>query len=98
MQSDGVFGPEEIRVMQAAFERSWRAVADAFGDCADCAEALRLREILAQQIIALAKDPEKDPASLAGLLSTWIRQIEARRDQPLREGFEARASSGPLQA
>ncbi len=64
----GVFDPDEIRTLVAAFDKAWEA-AQAIG-VFDKAKADSARAILAKHIIAAAKDGEYDQGRLAGELFT----------------------------
>ena len=58
----GVFDPDEIRTLVAAFDKAWEA-AQAIG-VFDKAKADSARAILAKHIIAAAKDGEYDQGRL----------------------------------
>jgi hypothetical protein len=60
----GAFGPDEIRILVAAFDEAWKAV-QASGAIFDTkAKADTARAILAKHIIAAAKDGEYDQVRL----------------------------------
>jgi len=60
----GVFDPDEIRILVAAFDKAWEAV-QASGVIFDTkAKADTARAILAKHIIAAAKDGEYDQGRL----------------------------------
>jgi hypothetical protein len=59
----GVFDPDEIRVLAAAFDKAWEAV-QASGVIYPKANAELARAVLAKHIIAAAKDGEFDQGRL----------------------------------
>jgi hypothetical protein len=59
----GVFDPDDIRILTAAFDKAWEAV-QASGAIFDKAKADSARAILAKHIIAAAKAGEFDQGRL----------------------------------
>jgi hypothetical protein len=59
----GVFGPDEIRILAAAFDKAWEAV-QASGVIYAKDKTELVRAILAKHIIAAAKDGEYDQGRL----------------------------------
>jgi hypothetical protein len=62
-----VFEPDDIRRLQAALDRSFRALAFAFPQDPPTFEARRIRELLADRIVTLAQRGERDPVTLSNL-------------------------------
>jgi hypothetical protein len=100
-----VFGPEEIRRMQTAFDRSWRALSFAFSEAPSSAEADRVRQLLARRIVDLAQTGETDPVTLSNQALAQLPPYDAEqsarlaRSRPARLGsFATRARATPLAA
>ena len=74
----GVFDPDEIRVLAAAFDKAWEAV-QASGVTYPKAEAELARAILAKHIIAAAKDGEFDQGRLHDGALVALAQSNLRR-------------------
>jgi hypothetical protein len=81
----GVFGPDEIPTLVAAFDKAWEAV-QAGGAVFDTkAKADTARALLAKHIIAAAKDGERDEARLRDGALVALAQSNLRSAQwPLR--------------
>jgi hypothetical protein len=60
---EGVFEPDQVRVLTAAFEEAWKAVQGS-GPIASNGHAEATREILALRIIEKARLGETDPIRL----------------------------------
>ena len=72
----GVFDPDDIRILIAAFDKAWEA-AQAIG-VFDKAKADSARAILAKHIIAAAKDGEFDQGRLRDGALLALRQSNLR--------------------
>jgi len=79
----GVFDPDDIRILVAAFDKAWEAVL-ASGVAFDAkAKADSARAILAKHIIAAAKDGERDEGRLRdGQCSKGRKQGPQRPKSP----------------
>ena len=73
--ANGMFYPEEVAILTAAFDDAWAKLQASRAPCADEAYAFAAREILAKQIIMAAKRGERNPRRLAqGALLPFSRQ------------------------
>ena len=80
----GVFDPDDIRILIAAFDKAWEAV-QASGAIFDKAKADSARAILAKHIIAAAKHGERDHARLRdGALLALAQSNLQTAPNPLR--------------
>ena len=74
----GVFDPDEIRILAAAFDKAWEAV-QASRVTYPKAQAELARAILAKHIIAAAKDGEFDQGRLHDGALVALAQSNLRR-------------------
>jgi hypothetical protein len=78
----GVFDPDDIRVLRAAFDKAWEAV-QASGVIYAKDQTELVRALLAKHIIAAAKAGDYDQGRLRdGALWPWLNQVWATR--PIR--------------
>ena len=82
----GVFGPDDIRILVAAFEKAWASV-EASGAVKTESKAASARAILAKHIIAAATQGERDQGRLRdGALLAFaqanLRTAPRRRPPP----------------
>ena len=77
----GVFDPDEIRILVAAFDKAWEAVQASGVTYAEDKVEL-VRAILAKHIIAAARDGERDHSRLRDGALLALAQSNLRR--PLR--------------
>jgi hypothetical protein len=74
----GAFGPEEVRVLVAAFEKAWASVEASRAPFSEPDHRERAREILAKQIIQSAEAGERvaalTEAALLQLSKTSLRR------------------------
>jgi hypothetical protein len=59
-EHEGVFNPEEVRILTAAFDDAWKAVQDSGAEIARNGQAEAMRAIIAQRILAMARLGERD--------------------------------------
>jgi hypothetical protein len=64
-RDSNVFGPDDLMRLQRALDRSFKALAFAFPENPPTFEARRIREMLANHIVALAGRGERDPVTLS---------------------------------
>jgi hypothetical protein len=57
---EGVFNPQEARMMAAAFEEAWKAVQDSKAQFASNSQAEAMRETLARRIFVMARIGERN--------------------------------------
>jgi len=74
----GVFDPDEIRVLAAAFDKAWEAV-QASGVIYPEDKVELVRAILAKHIIAAAKEGERDHSRLRDGALLALAQSNLRR-------------------
>src|SRR5215471_17176021 len=60
----GVYGPEEVRILTAAFDETWQTVQDSGAPFASSGAAEATRDLLALRIIAMARLGERDAGRL----------------------------------
>jgi hypothetical protein len=61
---EGVFNPEEVAILTAVFDETWKAVQNSGAASALNGEAQATRETIARRIIAMALLGERDPGRL----------------------------------
>jgi hypothetical protein len=61
---EGVFGPDEVRILTTAFDEAWKAIQDSGISLASNGQVDAVRELLALRIIDMALLGEQDPHRL----------------------------------
>ena len=90
----GVFAPDDIRILTAAFDKAWEAV-QASGVVYPQAKAEAARAILAKHIIAAAMHGERDHADyVMALYWLWLNQIYGPRPIRCAKPLEPKSPSG----
>jgi hypothetical protein len=82
---DRVFGPEEVRILVAAFDSAWASVEASGAPIAEPGNRDQMRDVLAQHIIEAAMHGERNERSLceAALLQlskTSLRSVSGTRE------------------
>lgn len=80
-QAAGVFGPEEITVLVAAFDEAWDRLEKSGARYELASAKERARQQLATRIVEMAKLGERDPRKLCEDALLFLAQIN-RRDAP----------------
>ena len=62
--SDGFFGPEDTKILTAAFDTAWQTLRTSGSVFAADYRATSTRELLAKRIIVTARQGERDPIRL----------------------------------
>jgi hypothetical protein len=80
--ADGVFRPDEISVLEDAFEDAWRRIEQSKAPWASEDYSTAGRTILAKYIITMAKGGERDPRWLADSAILYLSQQKLNRTPP----------------
>ena len=80
--ADGVFRPDEISVLEDAFEDAWRRIEQSKAPWASEDYSTAGRTILAKYIVTMAKGGERDPRWLADSAILYLSQQKLNRTPP----------------
>jgi hypothetical protein len=75
----GVFGPEEVRILIAAFDAAWEAVKAGGAQFSELDYQETARDILAKSIIYAAKTGERDERMLTECAPLQLSKANLRR-------------------
>jgi len=76
------FRPDEISILEDAFEDAWRRIEQSKGPWASADYSTAGRTILARYIIAMAEGGERDPKWLADSAVLYLSQQKLTRSPP----------------
>jgi hypothetical protein len=79
---EGVFGPDEVRILVAAFDAAWETVKASGAPFSDPDYEETARDILAKFIIYNAKTGERDERTLTGAALLQLSKANMRRQRP----------------
>jgi len=77
--ADGVFHPDEISILEDALDDAWRRVEQSKAPWASEDYSTAGRAILAQHIVKMARDGERDPRWLADSALLYLSQQKLTR-------------------
>ena len=80
--ANGVFRPDEISVLEDAFEDAWRRIEQSKAPWASEDYSTAGRTILAKYIVTMAKGGERDPRWLADSAILYLSQQKLNRTPP----------------
>jgi hypothetical protein len=78
----GVFDPEQVRTVNAAFDQTWRAVQDTSTPFASDGVAEATRDVVALRIIAMARLGEFDCGRLREGALRYLAEMKETATQP----------------
>jgi hypothetical protein len=79
---DGIFRPDEISILEDAFEDAWRRLEQSKAPWASEDYSTAGRTILARHIIKMARDGERDPRWLADSALLYLSQQKLTHTPP----------------
>jgi hypothetical protein len=79
---EGVFGPDEVRILVAAFDAAWEAVKTSGAPFSEPDYQDTARDILAKSIIYAAKIGERDERTLTESALLQLSKANLRRQRP----------------
>jgi hypothetical protein len=80
--ADGMFYPEEVEILVAAFDDAWAKLQASGAPFAGEGYALGAREILARRIIMAAKRGERNPRQLTDDALLYLSQQKLSKKPP----------------
>ena len=80
--ANGVFFPEEVQILIAAFDDAWAKLQSSRAPFAEEAYAPAAREILAKHIIMAAQRGERNPRQLAGDALLHLSRVPLSKKSP----------------
>ena len=78
----GVFDPDDVRVLVAAFDDAWRRLLESGVKFASDREAQAMRDVLAKYIIEQARHGERDQRRLREGALLHYAQLSLRKNPP----------------
>jgi len=79
---EGTFGPDEVRILVAAFDAAWEAVKASGAPFSEPQHEETARDILARSIISVAKNGERDERTLTESALLELSRANLRRQGP----------------
>jgi hypothetical protein len=79
---EGVFTPEDIRILVAAFDAAWMSLISSGAPFSEEHHQAAAREILAKAIIRAAQNGESDERSLREVALLELSKANLRRPRP----------------